>query len=249
MTVRNETELEGISAAGRVVGLALQTMREAVVPGMTTAELDDIGARFMRARGAESAPQAVYNFPGFTCISVNDEVVHGVPGSRVLARGDLVKIDVTAKLDGFIADAALTVAIPPVQPSHQALCDAARAAFERAMALATVGGRVAELGRVIDAEVRAHGFSVLREVAGHGIGRTIHEPPDVLNYFEPRQRDLFEEGHVVAVEPIIAMSPARVVETSDGWTLRTSNGSMAAHYEHTVLITKAGPRLLTAVES
>jgi methionyl aminopeptidase len=248
VTIRHASELEAMTAVGRLVGLALVEMTRAVAPGMTTQELDEVGASFLRGYGAKSAPQVVYDFPGFTCISVNDEVVHGVPGARRIAAGDLVKLDVTAQLDGFIADAAVTVPVPPVAPEAQALCDAARSAFELAMEVARPGARVSELGRVIDREVRARGFSVLREVAGHGVGRTIHEPPDVLNYFNPHVRDRLEEGQVMAVEPIIAMRAARVQEAADGWTLRTSNGALAAHYEHTILVTADGPRLLTAVD-
>jgi methionyl aminopeptidase len=247
VTIRHASELEAMTAVGRLVALALETMSRAVTPGVTTGELDEIGAELLRKHGAKSAPQVVYDFPGFNCISVNDEVVHGVPGPRRIAAGDLVKLDVTAQLDGFIADAAITVAVPPVTKPRQALCDAARSAFDLAMAVARPGQRVSELGRVIDREVRARGFSVLREVAGHGVGRTIHEPPDVLNYFNPHVRDRLVDGMVMAVEPIIAMKPARVQEAGDGWTLRTSNGALAAHFEHTVLITADGPRLLTAV--
>jgi methionyl aminopeptidase len=247
MTIRHSSELDGMAEVGRLVGLTLQTMRELVEPGITTRELDEAGAAFLRGHGAVSAPQVVYGFPGFTCISVNDEVVHGVPGPRRVASGDLVKLDVTAQLGGYIADAAITVAVPPVTRERRAFADTARTAFDAAMDVATPGQRVAELGRAIDREVRAKGFSVLREVAGHGVGRTIHEPPDVLNYFNPHVRDRLEEGLVVAVEPIIAMKPARIQEAGDGWTLRTSNGALAAHFEHTVLITREGPRLLTAV--
>ena len=245
MTVRNDAERGGMAAVGRLVGEALRTMAAAVAPGVTTAELDEVGARFMRGQGAESAPQAIYDFPGFCCISVNDEVVHGVPGPRKLAAGDLVKLDVTARLDGYIADAAVTVPVGEVAAPHRALCDAARAAFERALPLVMPGQRVADVGRVIDAEVRGRGFAVVREVAGHGVGRTIHEPPDVLNYFNPHQRDRFEDGQVVAIEPIITVSQTRLIEDSDGWTLRTRNGVFAAHYEHTVLVTAGGPQLLT----
>jgi methionyl aminopeptidase len=247
VTIRHTSELDAMTAVGRLVGLALDEMSRAVAPGVTTGELDEVGAAFLRDRGAKSAPQVVYDFPGFTCISVNDEVVHGVPGRRRVEPGDLVKLDVTAQLDGFIADAAVTIAVPPVPAKRQALCDAARSAFDLAMQVARPGAKVSELGRVIDREVRARGFSVLREVAGHGVGRTIHEPPDVLNYFNPHVRDRLEEGQVMAVEPIISMKPARVLESSDGWTLVTSNGSLSAHYEHTIVITADGPKLLTAV--
>jgi methionyl aminopeptidase len=247
MTIRTRNEHDAMAAIGQLVGQALAEMSAAVRPGITTAELDDIAAEFLGRHGARSAPQSVYNFPGFTCISVNDEIVHGVPGPRRIAAGDLVKLDVTAELEGFMADAAITVAVDPVAAEHRALRDAARTAFDRALGGARVGGRVAEVGRIIEAEVRARGFSVVREVAGHGIGRTIHEPPDVLNYFNPHQKDRFEEGQVVAIEPIIAMSATRIVEDADGWTLRTKNGAFAAHYEHTVLITADGPQLLTRV--
>ena len=246
MTIRNAGEREGMTAVGRLVGDALRAMAAAVEPGVTTASLDDVGATFLRAQGAESAPQAIYNFPGFCCISVNDEVVHGVPGPRRLADGDLVKLDVTARLDGYIADAAVTVAVGRVAPAHRALCEAAKAAFGRALGHVRPGHRVSDVGRVIDAEVRGRGFAVVREVAGHGVGRTIHEPPDVLNYFNPHQRDRFEDGQVVAIEPIITMSQTRLVEDADGWTLRTKNGAFAAHYEHTVLVRADGALLLTA---
>lgn len=245
MTVRNDGERDGMTAVGRLVGEALRRMRAAVAPGISTHELDEVGAAFLRTEGAESAPQAVYNFPGFSCISVNDEVVHGVPGPRRLAAGDLVKLDVTARLDGYIADAAVTVPVGEVAPEHRALCEAAEAAFRKAMPMVRPGQRVADIGRIIDAEVRGRGFAVVREVAGHGVGRTIHEPPDVLNYFNPHQRDRFEDGQVVAIEPIITLSQTRLVEDPDGWTLRTKNGVFAAHYEHTVLVTAGGPQLLT----
>lgn len=247
MTIRHSNELDGMQEIGRLVGLALREMARHVEPGISTHELDEVGAAFMRGHGAVSAPQAVYNFPGFTCISVNDEVVHGIPGPRRIEPGDLVKLDVTAQLRGFIADSACTIAVAPATPEATALRDAAQSAFDAAMTVSTPGQRVSELGRAIDGRVRAKGFSVLREVAGHGVGRTIHEPPDVLNYFSPHMRARLEEGMVVAVEPIIAARPARVHEAGDGWTLRTSNGALAAHYEHTVLITSAGPQLLTAV--
>jgi methionyl aminopeptidase len=245
VTIRNESERLGMTAVGRLVGETLRKMAAAVRPGVTTAELDDVGAAFLRAQGAESAPQELYNFPGFCCISVNDEVVHGIPGQRKLAEGDLVKLDVTARLDGYIADAAITVPVGEVTAEHRALCHTAQAAFDKAMPLVRPGQRVADVGRAIDAAVRGRGFAVVREVAGHGVGRTIHEPPDVLNFFNPHQRDRFEDGQVVAIEPIITMSHTRLVEDPDGWTLRTKNGVFAAHYEHTVLVTPSGPELLT----
>ena len=245
MSITFPEEFEGLRAAGRVVRRMIEAMKRHVRPGITTAELDEIGARVMRQHGARSAPKLVYGFPGTSCISVNDEAVHGIPSRRLLRDGDLVKLDVTARLDGYIADAAVTVPVGEVAAEHQALCEAAEAAFRKAMPMVRPGQRVADVGRVIDAEVRGRGFAVVREVAGHGVGRTIHEPPDVLNYFNPHQRDRFEDGQVVAIEPIITLSQTRLVEDADGWTLRTKNGVFAAHYEHTVLVTAAGPQLLT----
>ena len=215
-------------------------MAAAVAPGVTTAALDEVGARFLRGQGAESAPQAIYSFPGFCCISVNDEVVHGVPGPARSAAGDLVKLDVTARLDGYIADTAVTVPVGEVSAGTRRCASRARGLRSGP---AAVAARPAGLGRRPrdrrgGARPRLRGR---REVAGHGVGRTIHEPPDVLNYFDPHQRERFEDGQVVAIEPIITMSQTRLVEDPDGWTLRTKNGVFAAHYEHTVLVTATAP--------
>jgi len=246
VSIDNESELAGMRRVGRLVAETLRVMKTAVRPGMTTAELDAEGERFLRSRGARSAPQLTYAFPGFTCISVNDEIVHGVPGARALAPGDLVSIDVTAELDGFIADAAVTVGLPPVGDTARRLVRAARAAFVRAMRVATAGVPVAEIGRAIEGEVARRGFAVVRELSGHGVGRRIHEPPDVPNFYDTRTRGTLTDGLVLAVEPIIAAAPSRLVEARDGWTLRTATRVLAAHHEHTVMITSGRPEILTA---
>jgi methionyl aminopeptidase len=152
---------------------------------MTTEQLDDIGAAFLRKRGARSAPQLTYDFPGFNCISVNDEVVHGIPGARVLAPNDVVKIDVTAELDGYVADAAITVILPPGTARAKALAQCAEAAFNKAIKVAAARVRIAELGRAVEAEVERWGCSVMRDLCGHGVGRGLHEPPSVPNFFSP----------------------------------------------------------------
>lgn len=177
---------------------------------------------------------------------MNDEIVHGVPGARTLRPGDVVKIDVTAELDGYIADAAVTLVLDPARPRARRLRASAVAAFDAACAVARAGRPVAEIGRAVESRVRADGFVVLRSLTGHGVGRTIHEPPNVPNYFDPRQRDVLTEGLVITIEPIIAERACRVVESEDGWTLRTSNGCMAAHYEHTVIITNGALEIITA---
>jgi methionyl aminopeptidase len=235
-----------MSQVGRLVGLALAEMQKLVAPGITTAELDHAGAAFLRRHGARSAPQLVYDFPGFTCISVNEQIVHGVPGPRRLRAGDVVKLDVTAELGGYIADAAVTVLVPPAAPRAVALRDCATAAFGCALGSARAGEKLAGIGRSVEQEVERSGFSVLRELGGHGVGHAVHEKPSVLNFYIPGVSETLVEGLVLAIEPIISERPARIVEEPDGWTLRTHNRCLAAHYEHTVVITSGAPLILTA---
>ena len=247
MTISSKEDIKGMCQVGQVVGLTIREMKAAARPGMTTAELDRIGADFLRRHGARSAPQETYRFPGFTCLSLNEEVVHGVPGPRRMMPGDVLKIDVTAELGGYVADAAVTVVLPPAAPQARKLRRCAEAAFEKALGAARVGNRVSEIGRAVETEVRRHGFSVLRDLAGHGVGRTIHEPPTVHNYFDGKDLDELHEGMVLAIEPMLAARPTRIVTEADGWTVRTHNRCLAAHYEHTVVITRGKPKVLTAV--
>jgi methionyl aminopeptidase len=247
MTISSQLDLAGIARVGELVARALRVMEEAAKPGLSTAQLDTIGALFLRRHGARSAPQLSYGFPGFSCISVNEEIVHGVPGPRVLKAGDVLKIDVTAELDGFVADAAITVNLPPVRPQARRLRRCAQQAFARAMDVARAGHAIREIGRVIENEVENHGFSVVREMCGHGVGRTIHEQPTVPNFYSALTRGTLVDGMVIAVEPIISAEPARVVEEDDGWTLRTHNRALAAHYEHTIVIRDGAPLILTAL--
>jgi methionyl aminopeptidase len=213
---------------------------------VTTGELDAIAAEVFAEHGARSAPAFTYGFPGTVLISVNDEIVHGVPGARKLRRGDIVKLDVTAEKGGYIADAARTVVLEGHSAQARALRDCAEAAFEKALAVAIAGNRVNAIGREVDREVRRSGFSVIRDLQGHGVGRTIHEPPSVPNYFNPRQQDVLTEGLVLTIEPIICSGSPSVYEDHDGWTIRTKDGGLAAHHEHTLVITNARPILLTA---
>jgi methionyl aminopeptidase len=182
MSINGPEELAGMRAAGAVVCLMLEAMKNAVRPGITTAELDEVGADVMRKHGAQSAPALVYGFPGVNCISLNDEAVHGIPGQRALQPGDLVKLDVTVEKNGFMADAAVTVPVGEVTEERQRLIECAERAFAKAMLVARAGFRVSEIGRAVEREVRRCGFSVIRDLGGHGIGRTIHEEPRVPNY-------------------------------------------------------------------
>jgi methionyl aminopeptidase len=246
MTVRRQQELAGLRRVGRVVRRAIDRMAAALRPGITTAELDAIGAGVLAEFGARSAPQIFYDFPGVATISINDEAVHGIPGARVVRPGDLVKIDVTAELDGYLADACTTVCVPPVSERAEVLMRAARSALEAAIAAAKVGVPINHIGRAVETDVARHGVRILRSLSGHGTGRRIHEEPTVHNFFVPGNKALLREGLVLAIEPILAESTDDVVTGSDGWTISTADGSLSAQFEHTVVVSKRGPILLTA---
>jgi methionyl aminopeptidase len=247
MTIGSQEELEGLQRVGRLVAQALLRMSEAAQPGVTTRDLDEVGASFLRAHGARSGPQLVYKFPGFNCISVNDQIVHGVPNKRLLKAGDAVKLDVTAELDGFYADSATTVVLDGEgSEAGRKMLACAQSAFGEAMKVARANTRVNEIGRAIDREVRRYGFSVVKDLTGHGVGRSIHEPPSVPNFYHPLNADVLRDGMVIAVEPIISSKPARTVTAEDGWTMSTHNKALAAHYEHTIVITQGEPIILTA---
>lgn len=246
MTVESDRDLAGLRAVGRVVALALGEMKGALEPGMTTAELDEVGAAVFERYGARSAPRLAYGFPGVNLISVNDEAVHGIPGGRIVKAGDLVKIDVTAEMGGYVADAAATVALPSGPPVHEELRDCAELAFGRAASVARAGRPLNKIGRAVETAVRRRGFSVLTDLNGHGVGREIHEPPTVPNFFDRRLKNPLTEGLVITIEPIVAAGSGRTVESRDGWTIRTADGSPAAHHEHTLVVTKGSPIVLTA---
>ena len=246
MSINEPADLAGMRSAGAIVRLMLGAMKSAVRPGITTGELDEVGAGVMRQHGARSAPALVYKFPGVSCISVNDEAVHGIPGSRALEQGDLVKLDVTVEKDGFMADAAVTVPVGEISEERKRLIACAERAFAKAMLVARAGFRVSEIGRVVEREVRRDGFSVIRDLGGHGIGRTIHEEPRVPNYADPEANQILTEGLVITVEPIIAAGSGKAFVAKDKWTMITADHSASAHYEHTLVITKGAPMLLTA---
>ena len=246
MSIETQQDLEALKRVGRVVRLALERMRKAVRPGVTTAELDAIGGAVLREHGARSAPKLVYGFPADILVSVNDEAVHGIPGARALKAGDLVKLDVTAEKDGYMADAALTVAVEPAPEAGRRLIAAARAGFAKAMEVARAGNRVCDIGRAVEDEVTRRGFKVLRDLNGHGIGRTIHEAPSIPSYYDPRARQTLTEGLVITVEPLVAERSTSSWEDRDGWTIRTTGGDLVAHHEHTLVITRGKPILLTA---
>jgi methionyl aminopeptidase len=246
MSITSDQDWAGLRAAGEVVRLALDALERRTRAGVTTGELDAVAAAVFAANGARSAPALTYGFPRTVLISVNDEVVHGIPGQRLLAPGDVVKLDVTVEKNGYVADAARTVVLDGAPDVAHRLAACAREAFEAALVSARAGTKVSAIGRAVAAVVHRNGFSVIRALEGHGVGRTIHEPPPVPNYFNPRQRDVLTEGLVITIEPIIAAGGDTVYEDRDGWTIRTADGSLAAHHEHTMVITPGEPILLTA---
>lgn len=246
MSIESPADWRGLRAASNVVRATLDALEQAVRPGVTTGELDAIAAEVFAAERAGSAPALVYGFPGTVLISVNDEIVHGVPGERTIHGGDLVKLDVTVEKNGYIADAARTVVVEPASTGARQLAACAEAAFDAALSVARAGVPVSEIGRAVEDEVRRHGFTVVRELCGHGVGRTIHEAPSVPNYWDPRQRDVLTDGLVLTIEPIITAGSSRIKTDRDGWTMRTRDGSLSAHYEHTLVITHDVPVILTA---
>lgn len=246
MSIESAADWKGLRRAGRIAKLTLDALEANVRPGISTGELDAVAARVFAAHGARSAPAIEYGFPGTVLISVNDEVVHGIPGPRRLDPGDLVKLDVTVEKDGYIADAARTVIVERGSELAMRLAACAGEAFAAALAVARAGTRVNEIGRAIEAVVRRNDFAVMRGLAGHGVGRAIHEEPSVPNHFDPRQRDVLTDGLVLTIEPIISAGSDRIRQDRDGWTTRTSDGSLAAHHEHTVVITRDRPVVLTA---
>ena len=247
MSIETPQELAALKRVGAVVAETIAEARRRIHPGMTTAELDAVGEEVFARHGAHSAPREEYGFPGCLCLSVNDEAVHGVPGERVLFAGDLVKVDVTAELDGYVADACASIPVGAVDRGTERLRAAAEAALRRGMAAATAGARLRDVGAAVERVVEARGFSVLRDLQGHGVGRAIHEPPEVPSWDAPWANERLTEGLVLTIEPIIGAGSREVVEDAgDGWTIRTRDGARSAHAEHTIVITSGEPLVLTA---
>jgi methionyl aminopeptidase len=253
VSIDTEEDVAALKQAGQVVKETLAALEQHVKVGVNTLELDGVAKRIFERYGARSAPTLVYGFPGTVLISVNDEVVHGIPGARQLRQGDIVKLDVTPELNGYVADAATTVVVAAgaKDEGRVRLARAAKQALEVAINVARAGTPLRTIGAVVEQTVRHAGFSVIPELCGHGVGRTIHEAPEVIpNYPEKRVRGVLKAGMVITIEPIIAAGTGErfthCYTADDKWTIKTSDGSDAAHFEHTLLITKGAPVVLTA---
>lgn len=246
MVVENERDLLGLLAIGRIVAQATHHMAQVMEPGMTTRELDAVGAAFLEKHGARSAPISVYKFPGATCISINEEVAHGVPGDRVIQAGDLVNIDVSAELNGFFADTGATFIMPPSTPAKEKLCESTRRALDSAIQAVRADVPLYVIGKACEAEAKRGGYKIIRELNGHGVGRGLHEEPrNVPHFFTARAKEKLRAGTVLTIEPFFNTGNARIVTGSDGWTLKTLDGSMTAQYEHTIVVTKDKPIIVT----
>ena len=246
MSIKDPMDWIGLREVSRIVSRILDEVEAHVRPGVTTAELDKVAERLLAEHGARSAPALTYGFPGSVLVSINDEIVHGVPGKRRIEGGDLVSLDVTVEKNGFVSDAARSIALGGASDLARRLVACAESALEAGLDVARAGTPVNEIGRAVENEVRRCGFAVVRGLSGHGVGRTIHEWPDVPNEYNARQRDVLTEGLVLTIEPMICAGNGRTLVDKDGWTVRTKDKSLAAHAEHTLVITKARPVVLTA---
>ena len=246
MTLQSHEDLEKLRAIGAIVRLSLEAMAKAARPGMTTAELDAVCAATLNAHGAEASPAKVYAFPGTACISVNEEAAHGVPGARVLRTGDVLNVDVSAELGGYFADTGGTRVLPSASARDTRLCHAARTALAEAMKVARAGQPLNRIGAAIEATARRFGFRVIENLASHGVGRALHEEPEQISgYYDPEDTRVLHEGLVITIEPFLSTRSRLVEEAGDGWTLVGARGNRSAQYEHTMVITRDEPIVLT----
>ncbi len=245
MSIDGIDDIEGLKRAGAAVAAARDTMGAHAVAGVSTLDLDALGRQVLRRHGARSAPQLAYGFPGTTCISINDELAHGIPSERKLRDGDLVNIDVSAELDGYWADSGASFPVGEVKPRLRNLLFTTCAALNDAMGEVRAGAPIRNIGRAVERRAKRAGFRVIRDLCGHGVGRNIHEPPNVPNTFDRRNGDVLHEGLVITIEPFLTTGATSVLEADDGWTLRTRDGSIGAQFEHTLIVTRSQPIVVT----
>ncbi|MFU8891251.1 MAG: type I methionyl aminopeptidase [Anaerosomatales bacterium] len=242
---KSVSELATMREAGRITARALRLVGEAVVVGVTTAELDAIAEEAIRSAGAVPAFKGYHGFPGTICSSINDQVVHGIPGAVTLREGDIISVDVGAIVEGYFGDSARTFAVGTIGDDARALMDATRSALEAGIAECVPGRRLYDISHAVQSVAEAAGFSVVREYVGHGIGRAMHEDPQLPNFGAPGQGPTLASGMVFAIEPMVNAGQAAVRSLEDGWTVVTEDGSLSAHFEHTVAVTDDGPLVLT----
>jgi methionyl aminopeptidase len=242
---RSAAEIERLARVNELVARVLAELKSLVVPGLTTADLNAVAERRLSEAGAEPAFKGYHGYPATICASINEQVVHGIPSKRPLVEGDIISIDMGAKLDGFYGDSAVTVPVGRVSDDADRLLKVTEASLYEGLAAVKPGARVSDIGAAVQAHVEAHGFSVVREFVGHGIGTKLHEEPQIPNYGPAGRGPRLSEGMVLAVEPMVNLGKAAVKVLGDGWTAVTKDGSLSAHFEHTVVVTGSGCRILT----
>ena len=246
MTIENQHDVDALKRVGAVVSSVLKTMLDRTEPGMTTADIDAIGRKLLLESGARSAPQLMYQFPASTCISVNEEAAHGIPGTRRIEAGDVVNIDVSAELDGYFADTGGTRVVGTATPLQKRLIEATRSALTAALHQARAGNPINRIGKAIEQTAKSHGFKTIKNLAGHGVGRSLHEEPvDIVSFFNPNDRRVLREGMVIAIEPFLSTQSTLAQDSGDGWTLITAKGNLSAQFEHTVIVTTDAPIIVT----
>ena len=243
--LKSAREIDLMRRAGKITAAARALAGEMVKPGVTTREIDKAVHHFIKSQGAEPSFLNYNGYPASVCISVNDEIIHGIPGNRVLREGDIVSVDVGAYIGGFHGDCAATYACGKISDEAQRLIDVTRQSFFEGIKHAREGCRISDIGHAVQEYVEANGFSVVREYVGHGVGRNMHESPEVPNYGAPGHGPKLLRGMTIAVEPMVNMGAAAIRQMPDGWTVKTADGKYAAHYENTLLITSGEPELLT----
>ncbi len=246
MTIESEDQLDKLRAVGSLVARTLATMGQALEPGMTTKELDDLGRALLEKEGARSAPEASYGFPGATCISVAPDCAHGIPGGTVVKAGDLINIDVSAELDGYFGDTGASFAVPPARPRIQRLCRDGRRAMWAGIRAVQPGKPLRHIGRSIEGFAQRHGYSLVRNLASHGVGRSLHDDPgEIPTWFDPTDTRTIPEGLVFTIEPFLSLGAEWVEEGDDGWSLRPPLRQPTVQFEHTLVATSRGPVILT----
>ncbi|MCA1053816.1 type I methionyl aminopeptidase [Rossellomorea aquimaris] len=246
MIVKTDEELHALKEIGRIVALIRDELKSQTKPGITTRELDEIAGKMFEEHGAVSGPKAEYDFPGYTCISVNEEVAHGIPGDRAIQDGDLVNIDVSGSKNGYYADTGISFVVGNGDPELEDLCEAALKSFEAGLRKAKAGSKLNGIGKAVHNEAKKNGYTVIKNLTGHGVGKSLHEKPDhILNYFDPWDNGLLKDGMVIAFEPFVSRRAQNVIEKGDGWTYITPDKSLVAQIEHTIIITKDEPIILT----
>ncbi|ULL19301.1 type I methionyl aminopeptidase [Paenibacillus sp. H1-7] len=245
MTIGSQQDVDGLKDIGRIVAVTLQEMKRNTKAGMTTKELDELGGSILQSHGAFSAPKRNFNFPGHTCISINRDIAHGIPGDTVIQPGDLINIDVCAEKNGYVADTGHSFQVAPYSEDVTRLCRHTHDTMMKVISALRHGVKLNEVGRIIQAEAKRGGYAVIENLCSHGVGRSVHEAPQIAPVYNKQDQRTLRAGQVITIEPFLTTGADYVLEQPDGWTLRLPDHSLAAQHEHTIIITRGAPVILT----